>query len=160
ASPSPATTARPTNASAKKGCRRHESTQGRRHQEGRGHRRGAVRGLPAVFQPGRLGWGGELRREHRRVRRELDFHVLQPPRAGGWSVVTAHLVNLPNYETWPLLRVAALLALAALLVLATLPLLTAALVGMRSIAAAERAIRTVPRLPSTSSASTVGGEHR
>lgn len=74
--------------------------------------------------------------------------------------MTAHLVNLPNYETWPLLRVAALLALAAVLVLATLPLLTAALVGMRSIAAAERAVRTVPQLPSPTSTSTFGGEHR
>lgn len=76
--------------------------------------------------------------------------------------MTAHLLNLPNYETWPLLRVAALLALAAVLVLATVPLLTVALVGMRSIAAAERAMATVPQLPSSTSSvsasGAVGGE--
>ncbi len=73
--------------------------------------------------------------------------------------MTAWLVSLPRYETWPLVRVAALLALAAVLLLATLPLLVAALVGMRSIAATERAVRTVPQLPSTSSTSgAFGGE--
>lgn len=64
--------------------------------------------------------------------------------------MSAWLIALPSYQTWPLIRVAALLVVVAVLVLATLPLLVTALVGLRSIAATERAMRLIPVLPAYS----------
>ena len=61
--------------------------------------------------------------------------------------MTALLMSLPNYDSWPLVRIAALAVVLAALVLVLLPLVVAALLGVRAVAGVERAALRIPPRP-------------
>ncbi|MBA8827095.1 hypothetical protein FHX42_004479 [Saccharopolyspora lacisalsi] len=62
--------------------------------------------------------------------------------------MTGVMTALSGYEPWALVRLAALVGLGLVLALATLPLLVLGLLGVRSLAAIQRAAtRITPAVP-------------